>query len=46
MVCVAAAGTRLVLSREQQIVDRFRDAIGVDVIQLALLMVKAGRGPL
>jgi chorismate mutase len=46
VVRVAAGGTRLALSRDQQILDRFRDAIGVDGVQLAVLMLKAGRGPL
>lgn len=43
---LAAGGTRLVLSREQQIMDRFREAIGDDGTQLALLVLRAGRGPL
>ena len=43
---VAAGGTRLVLSREREIVDRFRLAMGADGIQLALLILRAGRGPL
>lgn len=43
---VAAGGTRLVLSREQEILGRFRAAIGVDGTQLALLLLRAGRGPL
>jgi chorismate mutase len=43
---VAAGGTRLVLSREREIVDRFRLALGADGIQLALLILRAGRGPL
>lgn len=45
-VRVAAGGTRLVLSREREILDRFRSAIGADGTQLALLILKAGRGPL
>ena len=32
---VAAGGTRLVLAREQEILDRFRDALGADGTQLA-----------
>ncbi|WP_213452802.1 chorismate mutase [Rhizomonospora bruguierae] len=43
---VASGGTRLVLSREREILDRFRDALGADGTQLALLILRAGRGPL
>ena len=43
---VAAGGTRLVLSREREILDRFRDALGEDGTQLALLILRAGRGRL
>jgi chorismate mutase len=43
---VAAGGTRLVLSREREILDRFRAALGADGTQLALLLLRAGRGPL
>jgi chorismate mutase len=43
---VAAGGTRLVLSREQEIVARFREALGADGVQLAMLILRAGRGPL
>jgi chorismate mutase len=43
---VAAGGTRLVLSREREILDRFRAALGADGTQLALLVLRAGRGPL
>ena len=43
---VAAGGTRLVLSREQEILDRFRTALGADGAQLALLILRAGRGKL
>ncbi|GAA3199922.1 chorismate mutase [Dactylosporangium siamense] len=43
---LAAGGTRLVLSREQQILDRFRDGIGDGGTQLALLVLRAGRGNL
>jgi chorismate mutase len=43
---IASGGTRLVLSREREIVDRFRDALGADGVQLALLILRAGRGPL
>ena len=43
---VASGGTRLVLSREGEILDRFRAALGADGTQLALLILRAGRGPL
>lgn len=43
---VAAGGTRLVLSREREVLDRFRTALGADGTQLALLILRAGRGPL
>jgi chorismate mutase len=43
---VAAGGTRLVLAREQEILDRFRSALGADGAQLALLILRAGRGKL
>lgn len=43
---VAAGGTRLVLAREQEILARFREALGADGTQLALLILRAGRGRL
>jgi chorismate mutase len=43
---VAAGGTRLVLAREQEILTRFREALGADGAQLALLLLRAGRGKL
>lgn len=43
---IASGGTRLVLAREREIVDRFREALGADGVQLALLILRAGRGPL
>ncbi len=43
---VASGGTRLVLSREREIMDRFRTALGADGTQLALLILRAGRGRL
>jgi len=43
---VASGGTRLVLSREREILDRFRAALGADGTQVALLLLRAGRGPL
>lgn len=43
---IAAGGTRLVLAREQQIVDKFRAALGDAGTPLAMLLLRAGRGPL
>ena len=43
---VAAGGTRLVLARENAILNRFREALGPDGAQLALLILRAGRGKL
>jgi chorismate mutase len=43
---MASGGTRLVLSREQEIVERFRSALGADGTQVALMILRAGRGPL
>lgn len=43
---MASGGTRLVLSREREIVERFREALGADGTQVALLLLRAGRGPL
>jgi chorismate mutase len=43
---VAAGGTRLVLAREQEILARFRKALGADGTQLAMLILRAGRGRL
>ncbi|MGI5212095.1 chorismate mutase [Plantactinospora sp. CA-290183] len=43
---LASGGTRLVLSREREILDRFREALGADGTQVALLLLRAGRGPL
>lgn len=43
---LAAGGTRLVLSREQQVLKRFREGIGTEGVQLAMLLLRAGRGPL
>ncbi|HEX7746093.1 MAG TPA: chorismate mutase, partial [Micromonosporaceae bacterium] len=42
---VASGGTRVVLSREREILDRFRTVLGADGTQLALLLLRAGRGP-
>jgi len=46
MIRVATGGTRLILSREREILERFRGGIGPDGTQLALLVLRAGRGPL
>jgi chorismate mutase len=43
---VASGGTRLVLNRENEILERYRTALGADGVQLALLILRAGRGPL
>ena len=43
---MASGGTRLVLSREQEIFERFRAALGADGIQVAQMILRAGRGPL
>ncbi len=43
---VASGGTRLVLNRENEILDRYRASLGPDGVQLALLLLRAGRGPL
>lgn len=43
---LAAGGTRLALSREQQVLKRFREGIGAEGVQLAMLLLRAGRGPL
>jgi chorismate mutase len=43
---MASGGTRLVLSREREIVERFREALGPDGTQIAPMILRAGRGPL
>lgn len=43
---VAAGGTRLALSREREILDRFHRDLGPIGTQLGLLILRAGRGPL
>jgi chorismate mutase len=43
---ISSGGTRLALSRELEIMQRFRNAIGADGNQLAMLVLRAGRGPL
>ena len=42
----ASGGTRLSLAREQQVLSRFRAALGPDGTQIALMILRAGRGPL
>ena len=43
---VASGGTRLILAREREVIERFRAALGSTGVQLALLILRAGRGPL
>lgn len=43
---VAAGGPRLVLSREQKIIQKFRDELGPLGTELAVLLLRAGRGRL
>lgn len=43
---MAAGGTRLSLSREQVIVDRFTAALGTEGTAMAMLLLRAGRGRL
>lgn len=43
---IASGGTRLVLSREREIMERYRRGLGPDGTQVALLVLRAGRGPL
>lgn len=43
---VAAGETRLVLSSELEVMERFRKAIGADGTSLAMLVLRAGRDPL
>jgi chorismate mutase len=42
----AAGGTRLSLAREQQVLDRFRSALGPDGAALGMLLLRQGRGRL
>jgi chorismate mutase len=42
----ATGGTRLSLSRERQILSRFRAALGQDGAALAMLLLRQGRGRL
>jgi chorismate mutase len=43
---VAAGGTRIVLARETSIINKFRDRLGPAGTDLALLLLRSGRGPL
>ena len=45
-VRAATGGTRLNLSRERQILARFRAALGQDGAALAMLLLRQGRGRL
>jgi chorismate mutase len=42
----STGGTRLSLSREQQILARFRDALGPDGAALGMMLLRQGRGRL
>ena len=42
----ATGGTRLNLSREQQVLARFREALGDDGAALGMLLLRQGRGRL
>jgi chorismate mutase len=42
----ASGGTRLSLSREQQVLDRFRGALGADGAVLGMMLLRQGRGRL
>ena len=42
----ASGGTRLSLAREQQVLARFRDALGPDGASLGMLLLRQGRGRL
>ncbi|MCH7230626.1 chorismate mutase [Glycomyces sp. L485] len=43
---MANGGTRLVLDRERAILEKYRSALGEDGTQIAMLILRAGRGPL
>ncbi len=45
-VRAASGGTRLNLSREQQVLSRFRAALGPDGAALGMLLLRQGRGRL
>ncbi len=42
----ASGGTRLSLSREQQVLARFRSALGPDGASIAMMLLRQGRGRL
>jgi chorismate mutase len=42
----AAGGTRLSLSREQQVLARFQHALGADGAALGMMLLRQGRGRL
>ena len=42
----ASGGTRLSLSREQQVLDRFRTELGPDGATLGMMLLRQGRGRL
>ncbi|MGY1630311.1 chorismate mutase [Geodermatophilus sp. SYSU D01186] len=42
----AAGGTRLSLSREQQVLARFQEALGRDGATLGMMLLRQGRGRL
>ena len=42
----ASGGTRLSLTREQQVLARFQDALGRDGAALGMLLLRQGRGRL
>jgi chorismate mutase len=42
----ASGGTRLSLAREQQVLARFREALGPDGASLGMLLLRQGRGRL
>jgi chorismate mutase len=42
----ASGGTRLSLSREKQVLDRFGDALGPDGAALGMMLLRQGRGRL
>ncbi len=43
---LASGGTRLNLAREQQVLSRFRDALGADGAALGMMLLRQGRGRL
>ena len=45
-VRAASGGTRLNLSREQQVLSRFRAALGQDGAALGMMLLRQGRGRL